>query len=90
MSGRHFQIEVVENGMAFCIREVYIFEGNAALCLCHAPVTGFVFTGLIHDGKYPFRTLVLRDHMKDPFAPGVVKKTVRPLLQVLESYSIGE
>ena len=41
-------------------------------------------------GKYPFRTLVLRDHMKDPFAPGVVKKTVRPLLQVLESYSIGE
>lgn len=39
-------------------------------------------------GKYPFRTLVLRDHMKDPFAPNVIKKTVRPLMKVLESYQI--
>ncbi len=37
-------------------------------------------------GKYPFRELVLRSHMKDPFAPGVVKSTVRPLVKVLDSY----
>lgn len=39
-------------------------------------------------GKYPFRTLVLKSRMKDPFAPGVVKSTVRPLLKVLESYEL--
>ena len=56
-----------------------------------APQEAYVYLKLCEmGGKYPFRTLVLRDHMKDPFAPGVVKKTVRPLLQVLESYSIGE
>ena len=39
-------------------------------------------------GKYPFRTLVTKDHMKDPFAPGVIKSTVTPLLKVLKSYNI--
>lgn len=39
-------------------------------------------------GKYPFRTLVLKGHMKDPFAPGTIKSTIRPLLKVLESYDI--
>ena len=39
-------------------------------------------------GKYPFRTLVTKDHMKDPFAPGVIEKTVRPLLKVLREYNI--
>lgn len=39
-------------------------------------------------GKYPFRTLVQKAGMKDPFAEGVVKKTVKPLMKVLESYPI--
>ena len=39
-------------------------------------------------GKFPFRTLVQKAGMKDPFAEGVVKKTVKPLLKVLESYRI--
>ena len=37
-------------------------------------------------GKYPFRTLVQKAGMKDPFAEGVVKQTVKPLMKVLESY----
>lgn len=39
-------------------------------------------------GKYPFRTLVVKDHMKDPFEPGVVEKTIKPLLKVLKSYNL--
>lgn len=39
-------------------------------------------------GKYPFRTLVQKAGMKDPFAEGVVKKTLKPLMKVLESYPI--
>ena len=39
-------------------------------------------------GKYPFRTLIQKAGMKDPFAEGVVKKTVKPLMKVLESYPI--
>lgn len=39
-------------------------------------------------GRYPFRTLVQKAGMKDPFAEGVVKKAVKPLLKVLESYRI--
>lgn len=39
-------------------------------------------------GKYPFRTLVQKAGMKDPFADGVVRKTVKPLMKVLESYPI--
>lgn len=39
-------------------------------------------------GKYPFRTLVQKAGMKDPFAEGVVKKTIKPLMKVLESYPI--
>ena len=39
-------------------------------------------------GKYPFRTLVTKCHMKDPFAPGVIKKTMQPLGKVLKSFNI--
>ncbi len=39
-------------------------------------------------GKYPFRTLVAKDHMKDPFEPGVVEKAIKPLIKVLKSYDL--
>ena len=39
-------------------------------------------------GKYPFRELVSRSHMKDPFVPGTIKKTVQPLLKELKTYAI--
>lgn len=39
-------------------------------------------------GKFPFRTLVIKSRMKDPFAPGVIAKTIRPLVKVLASYDI--
>lgn len=39
-------------------------------------------------GKYPFRTLVKKDGMKDPFDEGVVKKSIKPLLKVLQSYGL--
>ena len=41
-------------------------------------------------GKYPFRTLVKKSHMKDPFEAGVIKKTMAPLPKVLASYKIDE
>lgn len=40
-------------------------------------------------GKFPFRTLVTKAGMKDPFAPGIIEKSVRPLLKVLASYDIA-
>lgn len=39
-------------------------------------------------GKYPFRTLVTKAHMKDPFAEGVIKSTITPLTRVLKTYKI--
>lgn len=39
-------------------------------------------------GKYPFRELVTRDHMQDPFKPGVIKKTITPLIKQLKSYDV--
>ena len=39
-------------------------------------------------GKYPFVTLVTKDHMKSPFEPGVMKKTIAPLVKVLKSYKL--
>lgn len=39
-------------------------------------------------GKHPFRTLVKKDGMKDPFAPGVIKKTIAPLVKQLKSYNL--
>ena len=39
-------------------------------------------------GKYPFRTLVTKDHMKDPFAPGTIERAIRPLVKVLREYDI--
>lgn len=39
-------------------------------------------------GKYPFRTLVNKAHMKDPFQEGVIKKTIAPLPKVLSGYKI--
>lgn len=37
-------------------------------------------------GKYPFITLITKDGLKSPFAPGVLKKTVKPLVKVLKNY----
>lgn len=37
-------------------------------------------------GKYPFVTLITKDGLKSPFAPGVLKKTVKPLVKVLKAY----
>lgn len=39
-------------------------------------------------GKYPFRTLVAKCHMKDPFQEGVIKKTIAPLAKLLKSYNV--
>lgn len=39
-------------------------------------------------GKYPFRSLVTKDHMKDPFLPGTVEKAIKPLLKEIKSYKI--
>lgn len=38
-------------------------------------------------GRYPFRTLVKKCHLKDPFKPGCIKKTIKPLVSVLKSYN---
>ncbi|MBQ4254658.1 MAG: M3 family oligoendopeptidase [Bacilli bacterium] len=37
-------------------------------------------------GTYPFRTLVKKDGMKDPFESGVIKKTISPLVKQLKTY----
>jgi hypothetical protein len=37
-------------------------------------------------GKYPFITLITKVGLKNPFEPGVLKKTVRPLVKVLKGY----
>jgi len=37
-------------------------------------------------GKYPFVTLITKDGLKNPFAPGVLKKTITPLVKVLKNY----
>ena len=39
-------------------------------------------------GKYPFRHLVAKAGMKDPFLPGVMEKTIKPLLKELKTYKI--
>ena len=39
-------------------------------------------------GKYPFRSLVTKCGMKDPFQEGVIKKTIAPLMKQLKSYGI--
>lgn len=39
-------------------------------------------------GKYPFVTLVSKDHMKSPFDEGVVGKAIKPLVKVLKSYDV--
>lgn len=41
-------------------------------------------------GKYPFRTLVTKCHLKDPFVPGVIASTIKPLTKVLKTYKIEE
>lgn len=38
-------------------------------------------------GKYPFRTLIKKCHLKDPFKQGCIKKTITPLVKVLKSYN---
>ena len=37
-------------------------------------------------GKYPFVTLINNVGLKSPFEPGVLKKTVKPLVKVLKDY----
>ncbi len=37
-------------------------------------------------GKYPFRTLVTKCGMKDPFQEGVIEKTIKPLVKQLKTY----
>lgn len=39
-------------------------------------------------GKYPFRDLVKKSHMKDPFVKGTIKATISPLIKELKSYNI--
>ena len=39
-------------------------------------------------GKYPFRSLVTKAHMKDPFLPGTMEKSIKPLIKELKSYKI--
>lgn len=39
-------------------------------------------------GKYPFRDLVKKSHMKDPFVSGTIKATIKPLIKELKSYKI--
>ena len=39
-------------------------------------------------GKYPFRALAKKSHMKDPFEPHTIEKAIRPLLKELKSYKI--
>jgi hypothetical protein len=37
-------------------------------------------------GKYPFVSLITKDGLKSPFEPGVLKKTINPLVKVLKGY----
>ncbi len=39
-------------------------------------------------GKHPFRTLVKKANLKDPFETGTIKKTISPLMKELKSYNI--
>jgi M3 family oligoendopeptidase len=37
-------------------------------------------------GKYPFRELLAKAHLRDPFIEGTMKKNVKPLVKVLNSF----
>ncbi|MEG0977862.1 MAG: M3 family oligoendopeptidase [Bacilli bacterium] len=37
-------------------------------------------------GKYPFRTLLKKAHLRDPFKKGTMKKNIKPLLKVLDNF----
>lgn len=39
-------------------------------------------------GRYPFRTLLAKVGLKDPFLPGTLQKTVKPLVKILKSYDL--
>jgi oligoendopeptidase F len=39
-------------------------------------------------GKYPFRDLIKKAHLKDPFVDGTIKSTITPLIKELKSYKI--
>lgn len=39
-------------------------------------------------GKYPFRTLLKKAGLKDPFVDGTLKRTIQPLKKVLKDYGI--
>jgi M3 family oligoendopeptidase len=37
-------------------------------------------------GRYPFRELLAKAHLRDPFTEGTMKKNVRPLIKILNSF----
>ena len=37
-------------------------------------------------GKYPFLTLVEKDHLRNPFVDGNVKKVIQPQVKVLKTF----
>ena len=39
-------------------------------------------------GKYPFRDLIKKAHLKDPFVDGTIKATITPLIKELKNYKI--
>lgn len=39
-------------------------------------------------GRYPFRTLVKKCKLKDPFKPGTVKKVINSVFEILKSYNL--
>lgn len=39
-------------------------------------------------GKYPFRTLIGKVHLNDPFVDGTIKKTISPLVRQLKTYKL--
>lgn len=37
-------------------------------------------------GKYPFRELLAKNHLRDPFVEGTMKKNIKPLIKLLDSF----
>ena len=37
-------------------------------------------------GKYPFLTLVEKDHLRNPFVDGNVKKVIKPQVKILNEF----
>ena len=41
-------------------------------------------------GRYPFRTLLAKCGLKDPFLEGTLEKTIKPLVKVLKTYDLSK